>query len=72
MEKSIIINIPKNEEDEVKNLALMSRAKQKNSSTIKSTLRVNTVLRNNASVGSLSEQLTEVVNREFAKIKLTI
>lgn len=68
MEKSIIINIPKNEEDEVKNLALMSRAKP----TIKSTLRVNTVLRNNASVASLSEQLTEVVNREFAKIKLTI
>ena len=70
MEMSIIINVPKKEE--VKNSALTLRAKQQNISVIKSSLSVNSVLTKNSPVGTLSEQLTEVVNREFAKIKTTI
>jgi hypothetical protein len=70
MEMSIIINIPQKEE--VKNSALTSRAKQQNLSVVKSTLSVNSVLKKNAPVVSLSEQLTEVVHREFEKIKAPI
>lgn len=71
MEMSIIINIPK-KEDDVKNSALTSRAKNQNISVVKTTLSVNSVFKNDPSVGSLSEQLTEIVNREFAKIKVTV
>lgn len=67
---AIIINILK--EDEMKISALTSRAKQQNLSVIKSTLSVNSVLRKNSPVGTLSEQLTEVVSREFEKIRATI
>lgn len=70
MEMSIIINIPK-KEDNIKNSALTSRAKNQNISVVKTTLSVNSVFKNNPSVGSLSEQLTEIVNREFAKIRMT-
>lgn len=70
MEMAIIINILK--EDEMKISALTSRAKQQNLSVIKSTLSVNSVLRKNSPVGTLSEQLTEVVSREFEKIRATI
>lgn len=70
MEMTIIINSPK--KDEVKNSALTSRAKQQTISVIKNTLSVYNVLTKNPPIGTLSEQLTEVVNREFAKIKATI
>ena len=70
MKMSIIIHIPK--VDEVKNSALTSRAKQQNLSVIKSTLSVNSFLINNSPVGTLSEQLTEVVSREFEKIRATV
>ena len=71
MEMSIIISIPK-KEYETKNPALTSRAKQQNIIVAKSTLSVNNSLRSSTSVESLSEQLTEVVTREFAKIKETM
>jgi len=70
MERSIIINIPK--ENEVKISALTSRVKQQNLPVIKSTLSVNSVLRKNSPAGTLSEQLKEVVSREFEKIRATI
>jgi len=64
----IIINIPK--EEQVKNTALTLRVKKQNAPIVKTTLSVNCVLKNTSSNGTLSEQLSEIVNREFKKIRI--
>tara|TARA_R110000868_G_scaffold128304_3_gene336266 strand:- start:2570 stop:2770 length:201 start_codon:yes stop_codon:yes gene_type:complete len=66
MERTFIDN-PKN--DDLKKSALTSRMKRKNTKVIKSTMVVNNALTREMPERSLSEQLMEVVIREFEKIK---